>query len=197
MEFTPIFFSGGLKCIDFCNTDDHLHTPPSYDFFPDRAAILKWGQAAEILPKSLQDAGNVDEQIFIRALKARSRIFALLEPFTRLAVPTKSDLAAFEVLLQEASGWMGIVSDDNGYLLTCRADDPLERILCTVVRSAADVLLSNQPERVKQCGECGWLFYDSTRNLSRRWCDMKSCGNKAKARRHYERLKQQRLANVN
>jgi len=34
---------------------------------------------------------------------------------------------------------------------------------------------------------CGWLFLDETRNRSRRWCSMKDCGNRAKARRHYRR----------
>ena len=87
---------------------------------------------------------------------------------------------------------MGIVPADDGYALACLAVEPLKRIFCEVVHSTAKLLLSNQPERVKQCRECGWLFYDTTRNLSRRWCDMQTCGNKAKARRHYERVKESR-----
>jgi predicted RNA-binding Zn ribbon-like protein len=127
-------------------------------------------------------------------LEARSLTFELLVPFTRLAAPAESDLAAFDILFPEASGRMGIVSGESGYALACRADDPLEKIFCVVVSSTAKLLLSNQPERVKQCMECGWLFYDSTRNLSRRWCDMRLCGNKAKARRHYQRVKHRKLA---
>jgi len=44
-------------------------------------------------------------------------------------------------------------------------------------------------ERIKLCAgeDCGWLFYDASRNLTRRWCSMADCGNLAKARRHYAR----------
>jgi predicted RNA-binding Zn ribbon-like protein len=41
---------------------------------------------------------------------------------------------------------------------------------------------------IRQCADvrgCGVLFLDRTRNRSRRWCSMKSCGNRAKAQRHY------------
>jgi predicted RNA-binding Zn ribbon-like protein len=37
--------------------------------------------------------------------------------------------------------------------------------------------------------DCAWLFLDKTKNKRRRWCDMKICGNRVKARRHYERVK--------
>jgi predicted RNA-binding Zn ribbon-like protein len=42
---------------------------------------------------------------------------------------------------------------------------------------------------VRECGgdHCGWLFLDETKNRSRRWCEMSVCGNRAKARRHYDR----------
>jgi predicted RNA-binding Zn ribbon-like protein len=194
MEFGAIFFSGGLTCIDFCNTFDHLHTPPQYDLFPDRTTILQWGQAARILPSDFQDTSTADGQFFAEALETRSLIFRLLVPFTRFATPAESDFESFNTLLQEVSSRLKVVSAADGYVLTCCTDDPLEKVLCEVVRSAADLLLSNQLKRVKQCQECGWLFYDSTRNHSRRWCDMKICGNKAKARRHYERVKQRRIA---
>ncbi|MCB0153982.1 MAG: CGNR zinc finger domain-containing protein, partial [Anaerolineae bacterium] len=55
--------------------------------------------------------------------------------------------------------------------------------------SAAELLTSDRLNRVGQCaGEsCGWLFLDTTRNHSRRWCEMEHCGNRAKAKRHYRR----------
>jgi predicted RNA-binding Zn ribbon-like protein len=39
---------------------------------------------------------------------------------------------------------------------------------------------------------CSWLFLDTSRNRSRRWCSMEDCGNRAKARRHYERRQKAR-----
>ena len=60
----------------------------------------------------------------------------------------------------------------------------LAQPLWPVVRSAADLLTGPSLERVKRCpGEgCGWLFLDTSRNGSRRWCDMASCGNRARVR---------------
>jgi predicted RNA-binding Zn ribbon-like protein len=70
-------------------------------------------------------------------------------------------------------------------------DDDLNRIVWPVAKSAADLLAEGDLGRVRKCGshDCTWLFYDTSKNRSRRWCDMKGCGNRAKARRHYEKRK--------
>jgi predicted RNA-binding Zn ribbon-like protein len=70
-----------------------------------------------------------------------------------------------------------------------RAIDLREAIFRPVAQSAADLLTSEELNRVGQCADdhCGWLFMDMSRNRSRRWCDMGDCGNRAKARRHYQR----------
>jgi predicted RNA-binding Zn ribbon-like protein len=47
------------------------------------------------------------------------------------------------------------------------------------------------PERMKICGNCGWLFIDRSKNRSRAWCDMAVCGNRTKANRHYRRKKEE------
>jgi predicted RNA-binding Zn ribbon-like protein len=58
-------------------------------------------------------------------------------------------------------------------------------------RAAVELLTSEDIMRVRTCADetCAWLFLDRTKNQRRRWCDMKTCGNRVKARRHYERLK--------
>src|SRR5690606_34555848 len=65
----------------------------------------------------------------------------------------------------------------------------LDQVLWPVAVSAAELLTSADRERVKECAAdtCNWLFLDMSRNRSRRWCDMKECGNRAKARRFYKR----------
>jgi predicted RNA-binding Zn ribbon-like protein len=67
----------------------------------------------------------------------------------------------------------------------------LDWILCPVIRSAAELLVSEKFRRVKKCADpiCGWLFLDISRNRSRRWCDMRDCGNRAKASRYYKKKK--------
>ena len=60
--------------------------------------------------------------------------------------------------------------------------------------SAVELLAGDHAAPVKLCGMreatgCSWLFVDESRNGSRRWCSMKDCGNRAKARRHYRKVK--------
>jgi predicted RNA-binding Zn ribbon-like protein len=61
-----------------------------------------------------------------------------------------------------------------------------------VSRAAAELLIGEDIGYVRQCAsdDCSWLFLDKTKNHRRRWCDMKSCGNRDKARRYYQRQKE-------
>jgi len=65
-------------------------------------------------------------------------------------------------------------------------------MLWPAVRAAADLFTSEELEDVRVCASdiCSWLFMDTSKNHTRRWCDMKSCGNRAKARKHYSQKKQ-------
>lgn len=65
----------------------------------------------------------------------------------------------------------------------------LERILWPIAQSAAELLTSSELGTVRLCEapDCAWLFLDQSCNRSRRWSDMKVCGNRQKARRHYQR----------
>ncbi|MEO8392900.1 MAG: CGNR zinc finger domain-containing protein [Chloroflexota bacterium] len=67
-------------------------------------------------------------------------------------------------------------------------------LLGRVALSAAELLISEAHDRIGQCADdrgCGWLFFDTSKNHSRRWCDMNDCGNRAKQHRHHERRKDQ------
>jgi predicted RNA-binding Zn ribbon-like protein len=63
--------------------------------------------------------------------------------------------------------------------------------LWMLAQAASDLLVSRDAELIKDCGDpsCRWLFLDVSKNHTRRWCDMKTCGNRMKARRHHERVK--------
>lgn len=74
---------------------------------------------------------------------------------------------------------------------TLEVDDPAWR---PAVMAAANLLdlLAEAPDRIRKCQNpaCVLWFFDTTRNGTRRWCSMAVCGNRAKARRHYDRVKQ-------
>jgi predicted RNA-binding Zn ribbon-like protein len=65
----------------------------------------------------------------------------------------------------------------------------VERLLGVVALEVVEFLTSGQIDRVRACANprCGWMFVDTSRNRARRWCEMATCGNRAKARAHYAR----------
>jgi predicted RNA-binding Zn ribbon-like protein len=77
--------------------------------------------------------------------------------------------------------------DDGGYVRAfAPTGDAFAALMIPVVESAADTLVTDDLARVRQCAapHCHRVFIDTTKNGLRRWCDMGTCGNRAKAARH-------------
>ncbi|HEY6051329.1 MAG TPA: CGNR zinc finger domain-containing protein, partial [Thermoanaerobaculia bacterium] len=100
-----------------------------------------------------------------------------------------ADALAHRRLIPGGNGCLQLGWEDDGDLLA---------FLRPVAADAADVLAGGALEGglIRRCelDSCEWVFIDETRNRSRRWCSMKDCGNRAKARRHYERVKAKRVS---
>jgi predicted RNA-binding Zn ribbon-like protein len=67
--------------------------------------------------------------------------------------------------------------------------DAFAGLMIPIVESAADTLIGHELARVRRCADprCHRVFLDGTKNGLRRWCDMGTCGNRAKAARHRAR----------
>ena len=107
-----------------------------------------------------------------------------------------SDLEALTVAHREALAHSHVVPTAGGFAWAMDKDNDLEGLLWPVTLSATGLLTSGELERVKECpheeGGCGWLFYDASKNRSRRWCDMAGCGSRVKMRRMYARRRSER-----
>lgn len=94
------------------------------------------------------------------------------------------DLDALDRVLVRAAQARGLVPTVRGYGWGWRRDPgPVIERLFPAAWSAAQLLASDDRHRLKCCDGCGRLFIDRSRNRSRRWCDMRACGNREKARR--------------
>ncbi len=71
-------------------------------------------------------------------------------------------------------------------------EDPIADALAHLAEPLIEVIAEGAIDRLRVCADdgCRWVFYDTSRTARRRWCDMSTCGNRAKARRHRERLRQ-------
>jgi predicted RNA-binding Zn ribbon-like protein len=191
--------AGERLCLDFANTLDPRHGADATDFLTGYSDLAMWaGHAAAIprddLPRLLAEAERRPDEAQATFERARSLRESVYGSFAAIAAGRSApgdDLQLLEVAYAEAMGHARLGSVGRGYAWTWQ-DDPLEleRPLWPVARSAAELLTTGELERIHECpgaGECGWLFFDTSRNRSRRWCSMESCGNRAKGRRHYRR----------
>jgi len=192
---------GGRACLDFANTasgsGDHLDTYADLLAFAVQSNLVSpdltaWLQAeAERLPA---DAAAT----LARGKALREALRAIFTAVANHVRPPADDLDVLNVNLAASLGHVRILPDASGDAFTWGWAAPnLNAPLWPIVRSAAEVLTS-ETERllVRECGasDCAWLFMDATLNRSRQWCSMTSCGNREKARRHYQRVKAQRSA---
>ena len=130
-------------------------------------------------------------RVFVRG--DESAITAAAEPASAVVVEeaeiAAQDLALLHGVAAAAAARQQLVRTADGYALQWPAEPDLERVLWPLATAAVSLLVSADAGRVKECAghDCNWLFLDSSRNRSRRWCDMKACGNRAKARQYYHR----------
>ncbi len=190
---------GGLVCLSFTNTvewhtgpqpEERLTTYSDLLSWSRRAGILTAGEAAQLEREGKRRPAEAGE-ILRRALEFREALFRTLRSAVQVQRPASDDLAVLNRVLSEALARIGIAPEGQGFTWTWRDPSPTpELILWRVATSAAELLVSSDLDRVRVCADerCGWLFLDTSRNRSRRWCSMKDCGNRAKARRHYQRL---------
>ena len=97
-----------------------------------------------------------------------------------------ADLALLNEELEAASRHRRLAVGPSGPVWKWQGTINFDRIRWQIAYSAADLLTSGELTRMRQCAECDWLFLDTTKNGSRRWCK-KVCGDRVKARRYYER----------
>ncbi len=194
--------SGGRLCLDFVNTLSGSRARPterlrSYD------DLVSWGRqsgaitapiaerlAAEARARPRDAARALDS-----AVRLREVMFRILAACADLRPADETDVAALNVALSEALPHQRLVKTPDGFEWGWVEDaEALGRIPWAAIRSAADLLTSPDLRRVRRCAgaNCDWLFMDMSRNRTRRWCDMKGCGNRAKARRYYERHRARR-----
>lgn len=184
--------------LDFVNTDAAAQMPGG-DLLRDFEALLAW----------LQDEAAVDEE---RASGIRRR--AVLQPAAAAATlvdarRVRAALRAFaergdhnervrddaiveinRVLGRSAGTRRLDPGPDGGFVRTfVPTGDAFAGLMIPIVESAADSLIENELPRVRRCADprCHRVFLDGTKNGLRRWCDMGTCGNRAKAARHRAR----------
>jgi predicted RNA-binding Zn ribbon-like protein len=193
-------FLGGRLAIDFVNTVSGKRLLAPVERLTEYADVLSWAEqigiatAARVksLRRMAKEHPRTAEAVYQRSKNLREALFRIFSAISEQKRPSTEDFELFNRELGEALSHARLAEGPNGFHWTFSDDDDLASVLWPVARSASDVLVKDDPARVRMCEApdgCGWLFYDETRNGTRRWCSMKDCGNRAKARRHYAKNK--------
>jgi predicted RNA-binding Zn ribbon-like protein len=183
-------------CLDFVNTlgdrprGEHERLRGYDDLlrFAVEAGVVQKAELPARRRRAARDARGA-RAAFARALALREALYRVFAARSRSQRPAEPDLALVNEAVRRAAARQRLAA--AGHALGWRwddRDDP-EYPLWPIARSAADLLLSDDCVRVHECASdvCSWLFVDRSPAGRRRWCDMKTCGNRAKARRFYER----------
>ncbi|HVI99619.1 MAG TPA: CGNR zinc finger domain-containing protein [Sphingomonas sp.] len=182
---TPFDAIGGNLALDFVNTVANRGNP---DKRRDLLAALPDLQCW-LTTFGLPAAGLVEADLE-EARAIRERLHDLFRFPAHGQAVDEATLRAFGRDLRKMTSARRLRQQDERIVWGWAPDaGALHRSLFAVLDDAAELLLSNDLEKVRECQGpgCGWLFVDRSRGRPRRWCSMRDCGNKAKARRHYQR----------
>ena len=196
---SPVFeLSGGALCLDFANTARYhgkeREEIASYDdllAWSVQAGVLSGADARRVKREASQDPRAADRALE-RARALRAAVYRAFASVAAGGPVDPADLATINEAVLDTSRSFRIAPGEDGFAWTPVVGTgafALDHARAAVARSAAEILTSPDLRTVRECAleTCSWLFLDRSKNRKRRWCDMKTCGNRSKARRHYER----------
>ena len=190
---------GGMLCLDFVNTVDNRKRKEVYDYLLGFKELLQWyGHNGALSPKIIHTLERLAKDypqkaavVFEKSRVLRELLHRLLLALIAGKNPAPADLVQFNNYIGEAyanieMGWLG----GKGKL---QFNAPaLEQVYWWLVKSAVELYTTGSPGQVKECPACGWLFLDKSRNGSRKWCSMSTCGDVNKVTRNYQRTKRKK-----
>jgi predicted RNA-binding Zn ribbon-like protein len=189
---------GGRPVVDFVNTLSDRALVNPLERLASYADLLDWCVREDMFgsaertrlkrlaarhPRKAADALG-------RARGLRELLFRLFSAATDGQVPASEALDELTTLLAKAANHRRLEPANGGLRWHWyRGDDQLDWMLWPLAWSASELLGSEDLGRLKECAQhdCRWLFLDLSKNHSRRWCTMEQCGNRAKAKRYYDK----------
>ncbi len=192
----------GVTCLDFANTVGPRRPPPDVtvtDRIPDYAALLSWSvhaglldvAAARRLATEAAEGERRASAVHADALELREAVYATFAALANDLRAPRGALLTVEAAYVTALGHAHLVDAGDRHEWQVPDRGPLDLVVWPIADSAVELARSPVRSRIKQCpgddGACGWLFLDTTKNGTRRWCSMSSCGNRLKSRRQAAR----------
>ena len=193
-------FDAGDLSLDFANTKNWHASAAPEEYLHSYADLLDWGEQAGLvthesvirLNQFANERPEESQTTYDLAIQIRETIYRIFSHrYAGEPIP-EADLALLNSVVRQAMSHLKLTTQGSEFQWEWIPEiEGADLILWSVARAAAALLTSDKVSRVRECEDdrgCGYLFIDQSKNHSRRWCSMESCGNRAKARRHYSRV---------
>ncbi|MDN5881317.1 MAG: CGNR zinc finger domain-containing protein [Nitrosospira sp.] len=186
---------GGHPALDFVNTVHSRTEPVLRDYLTTPMRLIAWCRHENLIDaeeaRSLSRLPSRHGAALLGAARGlREMLHTLFDGWLNGTLDAKT-LALFNREMGKLADWRTLAATASRFEWRYRIDpDHPQSLLAPLAFGAAELLDSPDLARLKACPPpdgCGWLFLDRSRNASRSWCNMKTCGNIAKQRRHRAR----------
>lgn len=194
--------AGGWLCLDFVNTVSDRSIDSPFEYLSSYPHVLEWTNRVKLQSKAQNSHLDVlsrkrpieSAKSWIRTLEVREMLFQYFHMIAKGRSPELKDQNSFNKWLSKSLNKSVVEFDKNKSVLSWNIHpDDFDRHIYLVIKSAYDLLTSDKQNRIKECGPCGWLFLDKSKNNSRKWCKMETCGSHVKSRAYYQRQKMMKL----
>jgi predicted RNA-binding Zn ribbon-like protein len=194
---------GSDLAFDFTNTASGRDTPLHKEHLRTPENVIAWSRHAKVLTpedgaaieRMISGKPSLGRNLLARAHQLREVIYRIGAAIAHGELPATSDADALARIHASCVARARLTPFRGNFVWSWRpADGFAEAILGPIALSALTLLVQSDVSRIKQCAgdHCGWLFFDTTKNKQRRWCEMEVCGNRAKQKAHRARIQAMR-----
>lgn len=181
---------------DFLNTLE-LDDGELVERWTSLEVAASWLERAEVIADageitSLAHTSSQRQAVLERLLTTRTALRDVAHAVAHEETPTRPAIAEVNRALAGRERIELVPADDGVRLGHSHVGDPVDDLLARLADPIVREIGDGHDDRIRVCANdtCRWIFYDESRAGRRRWCDMATCGNRAKARRHRERQKE-------
>jgi predicted RNA-binding Zn ribbon-like protein len=185
--------------VEFANTLEY-EREGAVDALPDIDSLLNWLRSHDLISERGRavEAARLGREV--RAAEQRLERFRFLrqllheiaERVDASGSPTAAQVRELNHILRHGLHYHQLRRDEGANQFEiAQIGDRLDQARAGIANSLAHYLADHSPDRLRICANptCRWVFVDRSRTGQRRWCDMRTCGNQAKAARHRARAK--------
>lgn len=190
----------------FLNTLEHEDGRP-VEWLPDLGDALDWfvvngvihHEGADRLRAQARTQPHVAARDLARVHGVRDALREVADSIVEHRLPRTGSLDTVNRALHARQVIELVPASDRLHVDHRHVGDPVDDALARLADPLVRELTGGHPERIRVCDNdrCQWIFYDTSRTGRRRWCDMSTCGNRAKAARHRARVKESGSPSIN